>query len=72
MGRGKLFLWKEFVYLVAATTSSMLLNYIIQLHVLSHIINHEHVAIAFANIINVALQRVLRKPLTATLNNWNH
>jgi uncharacterized protein YcfL len=49
-----------------------IINYIIKPHTLSHIINHEHISIAFAIIIKVALQRVLRVPLTAKLSKWKH
>ena len=44
-----------------------LLDYIIILHVLLHIINHEHVSIAFAIIIRVALQECLEY---RKLSNW--
>jgi len=47
------FCGKKFLYPLVA----VLLNYIIKLHVLSYIINHDHVSIAFAIIIiRVALQ----------------
>jgi hypothetical protein len=65
-------LWKEVLYPVVASTRTTSLNYIIKLHVLPHIINHEHVSIAFAIIIRVALQGVLTIPLTAKVNKWKH
>jgi hypothetical protein len=65
------FLWKEVLYPVVASTRTTSLKYIIKLHVLSHIINHEHVSIAFATIIRIALQGALRIT-TAKVNKWKH
>lgn len=70
-GDGYPVLRKEVLYPVVASTRIILLNYIIKLFVWSHII-HEHVSTAFAIIIKVAIQIVLRIPLTAKLNNWNY
>jgi hypothetical protein len=44
------------MYPLVTLNRIILLNDIIKLHVLSHITNHEHVSIAFATIIRVALQ----------------